>query len=66
MRVGLLKKVRVERFLLPHEIVEKALLDELRLTLASCSVATRPARVIGPLTLNDQNQRRLSGPPRVS
>ena len=28
-------------------------------------VATRSARVIGPLTVSDQNQRRLSGPPRV-
>ena len=33
--------------------------------LASSRVATRPARVIGPLTVSDQNQRKLSGPPRV-
>ena len=28
-------------------------------------VATRSERVIGPLTVSDQNQRRLSGPPRL-
>ena len=31
--------------------------------LASSKVATRPERVIGPLTVIDQNQRSLSGPP---
>jgi hypothetical protein len=34
--------------------------------LASSNVATRSERVIGPLTVIDQNQRRSSGPPRVS
>ena len=33
--------------------------------LASSRVATRSERVIGPLTVIDQNQRRLSGPPRL-
>ena len=32
---------------------------------ASSNVATRSERVIGPLTVSDQNQRRLLGPPRV-
>ena len=33
--------------------------------LASSNVATGSDRVIGPVTVIDQNQRRLSGPPRV-
>ena len=37
----------------------------LKLRLASSSVATRSDRVIGPFTISDQNQRKLSGPPRV-
>jgi hypothetical protein len=31
--------------------------------LASSKVATRPARVIGPLIVIDQNPRRFWGPP---
>jgi hypothetical protein len=34
--------------------------------LSSEIVATRSERVIGPLMVIDQKQRRLSGPPRVS
>ena len=34
--------------------------------LSLVQVATRSERVIGPLAVIDQNQRRLSGPPRVS
>ena len=34
--------------------------------LASSKVGTRSERVIGQVTMNDQNQRRWSGPPRVS
>ena len=34
--------------------------------LASSKVDTRSERVIGQVTVNDQNQRRRSGPPRVS
>jgi hypothetical protein len=34
--------------------------------LASSKVAPRSERVVGPLTVSDQNQRRLSGPSRVS
>jgi hypothetical protein len=41
----LLKTVRVERFLLTHEIVEKALLDELRLhSLHAHQIAVRAER----------------------
>jgi hypothetical protein len=34
--------------------------------LAPSKVDTRSERVIGQVTVNDQNQRRWSGPPRVS
>ena len=34
--------------------------------LASSKLGTRSERAIGGLTVSDQNQRRWSGPPRVS
>jgi hypothetical protein len=36
------------------------------LSLTATQGGTRSEGVIGPLTVIDQNQRRLSGPPRVS
>jgi hypothetical protein len=36
---------------------------DIRIAANLSQISTRPERVIGPLTVVDQNQRRLSGPP---
>ena len=62
-----------DRFLLkpPHSSPQASPTPSMRPSFSEIApwlpnVATRSARVIGPLTVSDQNQRRLSGPPRVN
>ena len=45
----------------PNKFLEKIAIRSERISLASSRVATRSERVIGPLTVIDQNRRRIVG-----
>jgi hypothetical protein len=49
-----------------NKFLEKIALRSERISLASSRVATRSERVIKPLTVIDQNRRRIAGTAAVS